>query len=534
VLREEPRTGRIADFEFQFWECWEYDDNLPGSLQRHWFRSDTDLVAPTSDHMLHMLYRQKMGWLVAPAVTSQPQPSCTSEWDKRTTHTVLVRGEEVLLTICEHYTEASGGAPVSTKVIGPNGLITSSYPEMLERLGIAGEKRQSAIGTQHSAENQQSALGTRQSTKAKRLPLAVGARQAAAAENGNCDSEIDIPLDGESIAGVAPQHSAAMTGASEPDTNPPLRPPALSYGQRPRYIRVGDHDLEVTEYEYFSANDPKWIVAQKFVAPDGTETSTYQEMLQKLGGRPRPYLPEDEHRPALASNQAIQSPEKEGVPEMELTAQGTNAMDPSGTTANGEQPVPAQPAPAQPSPRNQVQDSHSQSPRLKRRITISDHPLFPNEFNTEGRTHTQNLMETIWFAEWLRTENPDLYEAALDSVKRKEYLARKGAEERIAADAAPRCQFIKADGERCGSPALKKRRFCYFHNQTNAERSSAQEFELPVLEDELAIQMAVTNVCRGLAKKNLEPKYATALLYGLQVASIAVKKAAAAKGKTKR
>ncbi len=171
---------------------------------------------------------------------------------------------------------------------------------------------------------------------------------------------------------------------------------------------------------------------------------------------------------------------------------------------------------------------------MKRRIGITDHPLFPNEFSTEGRTAVENAMETVWFAEWLRELNPDLYEAALDSVKRKEYLQRKAAEERIAADTAPRCQFIKADGDRCGSPAIKKRRFCYFHNQTSAERNQAQDFELPILEDELVIQMAVTNVCRGLLKKNLEPKYATALLYGLQVASVAVKKAAAAKSKTRR
>jgi hypothetical protein len=37
-----------------------------------------------------------------------------------------------------------------------------------------------------------------------------------------------------------------------------------------------------------------------------------------------------------------------------------------------------------------------------------------------------------------------------------------------------------------------------------------------------------------LVKKTLEPKYATALLYGLQVASRTVKKPAAAKAKTKR
>ncbi len=32
MRREEPRTGRIADFEFEFWECWEFDDNLPEVL----------------------------------------------------------------------------------------------------------------------------------------------------------------------------------------------------------------------------------------------------------------------------------------------------------------------------------------------------------------------------------------------------------------------------------------------------------------------------------------------------------------------
>src|SRR5579884_1621086 len=356
VKREEPRTGRIADFEFQFWECWESDDSVPQAPERHWFRSDTGLEAPTYDHMLQTLYRHKMGLLVTQPQTNHPQPSCTSEWDKRTCHTVRVRGEEVPITICEHFTEASGGAPVSTKVVGPNGLITSSYREMLERLGIAGEQQQSAVSTQHSAEKQQSALGirhsaekqqsalgtrqspenrqsaigTQHSAKAKHLPLAVGAREAAAAENGNCDSEIDIPQEGESNADVVPQHTAAMTSASEPNPVPPLRPlhpPALSYSQRPRYIRVGDRDVEVTEYEYFSPNDSKCVLSRKFVASDRTETSTYQEMLEKLGGRPRPYLPEDEHRPASASDKAIQSPEKEGVPEMELTAQGTNAMD---------------------------------------------------------------------------------------------------------------------------------------------------------------------------------------------------------------
>ena len=509
MTREEPRTGRIAEFEFHFWECWESDDNVPEALKRHWFRSDTGLEAPTYDHMLQMLYRQKMGLPLLPQMASEPQRSCTSEWDKRTCVMVRVKGEEIPIHICEHYSEESGGAPVSTKVIGPNGLVTSSYPEMLERLGIGAENQQSAISSQHSAQARGRHSGAG-------LPRA---------EQSRVSEDIDVLSNiGKSVRDAMPQQVASVTelpGGDAASAAPQHEMPSLSRGRRQRYIRVGDCDVEVTEYEYVSPGDSNLILSRKFVAPDGTETSTYREMLEKLGGRPRPFLPEDEHRPASTGSQATQNLTKECVPEMELREQGSDAVDATAANGNKEQVDVRSP-----------QVSEAQPPGLKRRIRITDHPLFPNEFSTEGRSAAENAMETVWFAEWLRELNPDLYEAALDSVKRKQYLERKAAEERIAADTAPRCQFIKADGERCGSPALKKRRFCYFHNQTRAERTQAQEFELPVLEDDLAIQMAVTNVCRGLLKKSLEPKHATALLYGLQVASAAVRKAAAAKSKT--
>ena len=29
----------------------------------------------------------------------------------------------------------------------------------------------------------------------------------------------------------------------------------------------------------------------------------------------------------------------------------------------------------------------------------------------------------------------------------------------------PRCSFIKADGKRCGSPALRSHRLCFFHDR---------------------------------------------------------------------
>ena len=34
-----------------------------------------------------------------------------------------------------------------------------------------------------------------------------------------------------------------------------------------------------------------------------------------------------------------------------------------------------------------------------------------------------------------------------------------------AAQRAPRCQHVKADGRRCGSPALNDRPYCYAHAQ---------------------------------------------------------------------
>jgi len=61
MRREEPRTGRIADYEFQFWECWESDDKVSGTPERHWFRSDDGLEAPAYDDMLQKLYLKEIG-----------------------------------------------------------------------------------------------------------------------------------------------------------------------------------------------------------------------------------------------------------------------------------------------------------------------------------------------------------------------------------------------------------------------------------------------------------------------------------------
>src|SRR5262245_29935244 len=92
----------------------------------------------------------------------------------------------------------------------------------------------------------------------------------------------------------------------------------------------------------------------------------------------------------------------------------------------------------------------------------------------------------------------------------------------------PRCQHIKVNGTQCGSPALHRRRFCFFHNrwrEQHAARSASalpapQTIDLPLLEDANSIQVALMQVMRLILRGQIEPKTAGLLLYALQTASL--------------
>ena len=86
----------------------------------------------------------------------------------------------------------------------------------------------------------------------------------------------------------------------------------------------------------------------------------------------------------------------------------------------------------------------------------------------------------------------------------------------LSARQAPRCAHLKANGDRCGSPAASGKELCYFHDQALADDRPVR---LPVLEDANAIQVAVMIVMDGLYRGNLNYKKAALLLYGLQIAS---------------
>jgi len=90
----------------------------------------------------------------------------------------------------------------------------------------------------------------------------------------------------------------------------------------------------------------------------------------------------------------------------------------------------------------------------------------------------------------------------------------------------PRCMHIKTNGTQCGSPALRYRRQCFFHERARAQHNrivksqfKQARFVMPVLEDANAVQMALMQVMQLLAWGEMDRKVAALLLYGLQTAS---------------
>src|SRR5437868_4002221 len=91
-----------------------------------------------------------------------------------------------------------------------------------------------------------------------------------------------------------------------------------------------------------------------------------------------------------------------------------------------------------------------------------------------------------------------------------------------------RCQHVKVNGIQCGSPALKNRKQCHFHQKwqqgriqlnANRARSSRRSFDLPLLEDANSIQVALMQGMRLLLTNQIDHKTAALLFYALQTAS---------------
>jgi hypothetical protein len=84
------------------------------------------------------------------------------------------------------------------------------------------------------------------------------------------------------------------------------------------------------------------------------------------------------------------------------------------------------------------------------------------------------------------------------------------------------CRFIKPNGLKCGSPALRGSPFCYFHARsrsvTRRTRSGENAILLPPLTSLAAIHEALNAVFLALGSGAINSKRAGSLLYALQIA----------------
>jgi hypothetical protein len=91
---------------------------------------------------------------------------------------------------------------------------------------------------------------------------------------------------------------------------------------------------------------------------------------------------------------------------------------------------------------------------------------------------------------------------------------------------------VKVSGTQCGSPALRNKTLCFFHQQNRplpiecyADIEWATgEIYLPALEDAHSIQTVIRQVIQMTMQKRIERKTASLLLYGLQIASSNLKR----------
>jgi hypothetical protein len=104
-----------------------------------------------------------------------------------------------------------------------------------------------------------------------------------------------------------------------------------------------------------------------------------------------------------------------------------------------------------------------------------------------------------------------------DAQKREHEIYERLRRSLGAADRAPRCEKVREDGTRCGSPQMKGYRYCYAHERMLQQQS--QKLELPALEDANGIQMAIMRVQKALIDDEISEKKAGLLLYSLQMAS---------------
>ena len=90
------------------------------------------------------------------------------------------------------------------------------------------------------------------------------------------------------------------------------------------------------------------------------------------------------------------------------------------------------------------------------------------------------------------------------------------------------CRHVKEDGTYCGSPALRDRKYCYYHLMQRGRRlrraralsdNVPYRLEIQSLDNLYAVRDALTEIAQALAAGQLEARTAGKLLYAIQQVS---------------
>jgi hypothetical protein len=76
------------------------------------------------------------------------------------------------------------------------------------------------------------------------------------------------------------------------------------------------------------------------------------------------------------------------------------------------------------------------------------------------------------------------------------------------------CEYIHPTGRQCNGLAMRNTSFCYYHRRRQLKPAAAY---IPPLTDPY-VQVALTEVLRGLLTNRLPPNEAGRLIYGIQTA----------------
>jgi len=85
------------------------------------------------------------------------------------------------------------------------------------------------------------------------------------------------------------------------------------------------------------------------------------------------------------------------------------------------------------------------------------------------------------------------------------------------------CRFVKANGLKCQSPAMRGSSFCYFHARTRAitsrcRRRNEDALTLPELNGRSGLLDMINGIVQAIAANAISPERARSLLYALQLA----------------